>query len=136
MRFLIFRSHFYRLLPLVVLLFLGVAHLAAQAPSARSTRDGVYTAEQAERGKVVFEEGCTQCHTARMWGTDWNSKSVADIYDFISQYMPEQAPGSLSAEQVRDVIAFFLSSNRLPAGPSELPATVEGLKAIRMERGQ
>ena len=112
------------------------ADLAAQAAPAgtsRSTRDGVYTDAQADRGRQLFEEGCTDCHNIRMWGTDWDGKSAGDVFEFISAYMPEQAPGTLSAPQVRDIIASFLKQAKLPAGSSELPTTLDGLKQIRME---
>ncbi len=112
------------------------ANLAAQAAPAgmsRSTRDGVYTDPQAERGQKVFDEKCTECHPLRMWGTDWDDKSAGDVYEFITAFMPEPAPGSLSAQQVRDVIANFLKQAKLPAGASELPETLEGLRQIRMD---
>jgi mono/diheme cytochrome c family protein len=110
-----------------------VAPLAAQAAGARSVREGVYTEAQAERGKAVFEEQCTDCHSAKMWGTDWTGKSVADVYDIISNYMPEPKPGSLSPQQVRDVLAHILKSNNLPAGMTELPAMPADLQAITLE---
>ncbi len=105
---------------------------AAGAPT-RSTRDGVYSALQAERGKDLFMDTCAECHSGQLWGTDWNTKTVADVYEFIRQFMPEPAPGSLSAQQVRDAIAYILSSNGLPAGGSELPASVDDMKLIRIE---
>ena len=106
---------------------------AAPANGSRSTRDGVYTDAQADRGRQVFEEGCTECHNIRMWGTDWDGKSAGDVYEFIRAYMPEPAPGTLSAQQIRDIIANFLKQARLPAGAAELPDTLDGLKQIRME---
>ena len=59
---------------------------------------------------------------------------MADLYLFISQNMPEPAPGTLSAQDVRDVITVFLKGNGLPAGQSELPASLEALRQIRLER--
>ncbi len=118
------------------LVFAGVtADLAAQAAPAttsRSTRDGVYTDAQAVRGQMVFEERCVECHNIRLWG-DWDGKSAGDVYEFINAFMPEPAPGTLNAQQVRDVIANFLKQAKLPAGASELPETLDGLKQIRME---
>jgi hypothetical protein len=104
-----------------------------QAAPVRSTRDGVFSAAQAARGEALFEGTCRECHSGQLWGMDWDGKTVADVYDFISRNMPESAPGSLSAAQVRDAIAFILSSNELPAGPSELPASRDDLKQIRIE---
>ena len=47
--------------------------------------------------------------------------------------MPAIAPGSLSPEQVADVIAHILSVNKYPAGATALPSKVEALTAIQME---
>ena len=108
------------------------AAFAAQASSASTTRDGVYSAEQAERGQMVFDGKCRDCHTAAMWGSDWDTKSVGDVVDYISQDMPEPAPGTLSPAQTRDVVAFILKSNALPSGGAELPQELEAMKRIRM----
>jgi S-disulfanyl-L-cysteine oxidoreductase SoxD len=107
--------------------------VGAQDASSTSVRDGVYTEAQADRGKALFEERCTDCHTPKMWGSDWTGRSVADIFDFISNYMPEPNPGSLSPQQVRDVLAHIFKSNDLPAGAMELPETIAALKQIRLE---
>lgn len=109
--------------------------LEAQAPAPpRSTRDGVYTQAQAERGHELFRARCEECHTENMWKPEWDSKTVADLYLFISQNMPEPAPGTLNAQEVRDAISVFLKGNGLPAGSSELPASLEAMRQIRMER--
>ena len=116
---------------------LTVAVLSAGQPTpapTRSTRDGVYTLAQADRGDGVFNARCTECHGVRMWGADWDTKTAGDIYEFISNYMPETAPGTLTANQVRDVLAFILKNNRLPDGAAELPEALSALKQIRMER--
>lgn len=105
----------------------------AQAQATRSTRDRVYTEAQAERGKQVFNEKCIDCHTAGMWGNDWNTRTAADVYDFVFQNMPEQAPGSLTGQQVVDILAFFMQGAELPAGQTELPTAIPTLKEIRME---
>jgi quinoprotein glucose dehydrogenase len=110
-------------------LALGVA--AAQTPS-RSVKDGVYTAAQATRGRALYEEKCVSCHANRMWGQDWPEKSVFDVYDIVKNFMPEDNPGSLSATQTRDVVAYILQNNKLPAGKVELPEADADLKQIRL----
>jgi len=94
---------------------LAVAALVAQSP-ARSVKDGVYTTAQATRGRAVYDEKCVTCHASRMWGQDWPEKSVFEVYDVVKNFMPEDAPGSLSAAQTRDVVAYILQNNKLPAG--------------------
>jgi cytochrome c len=109
------------------------ATVIAQAPApSRSVRDGVFTAVQANRGGALYEEKCTSCHAARMWGQEWPEKSVWELYDLIRNFMPEDSPGSLSPQQTRDVVAYILKTNKLPAGRTDLPESDEALKQIRM----
>jgi len=129
------RSPFRRAVSAVTLALLatGIVAVAQTPPPMRSVREGVYTSAQAQRGSAVYEEKCASCHTARMWGSDWTRQSVWDLYNTISSYMPEDSPGSLNPQQSRDVVAYILKSNELPAGPAELPESIEALKQIRIE---
>jgi len=104
---------------------------AAQTP-ARSVKDGVYTAAQAARGRTLYEEKCESCHANRMWGHDWPEKSLFDVYDIVKNFMPEDNPGSLSAPQTRDVVAYILQNNKLPPGRAELPELESDLKQIKL----
>ena len=74
----------------------------------------------------------SSCHANRMWGADWPEKSVYDVYDIVKNFMPEDNPGSLSAPQTRDIVAYILQSNKLPAGKVELPETEGDLKQIKL----
>ena len=104
---------------------------AAQTPS-RTVKDGVYSSTQATRGRALYEEKCESCHANRMWGADWPEKSVYDVYDIVKNFMPEDNPGSLSAPQTRDIVAYILQSNKLPAGKVELPEAEGDLKQIKL----
>jgi S-disulfanyl-L-cysteine oxidoreductase SoxD len=120
--------------------FYGVA--GAQAPG--SVLAGAYTAEQAKRGQALYAKECAACHGDTLGGMDpipalsgadfvghW--KNVGELFDKTSTTMPAIAPGSLSGEQVADVISYILSVNKYPAGSTELPAKVEPLTAIKIE---
>lgn len=109
----------------------AIATLAAQSPP-RSVMDGVYTVAQATRGRALYEERCVTCHANRMWGQDWPDKTVFDVYDVVKNFMPEDDPGSLTASQARDVVAYILQSNKLPAGKAELPEADGDLKRITL----
>ncbi len=108
---------------------------AAQGPA--TVWDGVYSVEQALRGKGVFDQrNCITCHAedgspgddgippikGPYFMTRWDGNSVADIYGFIAANMPRTKPGSLTAQEVADVTAYLLQLNELPAGSTALPS--------------
>src|SRR5262245_3381785 len=67
---------------------------AAGAGGARSVWDGVYSAEQAERGKFTFDRACASCHAPDLRGAGdatlaltgpgflghWNGHPLSDLY--------------------------------------------------------
>jgi hypothetical protein len=63
----------------------------------------------------------------------WAGQTVDDLYGFISTAMPDANPGSLTAEQYADVVAYLLSLNGYPAGESELPTDRDLLRGLRIE---
>jgi len=72
----------------------------------RTVWDGVYTEAQAARGMTAFGQSCAGCHALAAQGKAplvgdafWKSfaqKSVGDVLEFVSTYMPNGNPGSLS----------------------------------------
>lgn len=111
---------------------------ADSARKGRSTLDGVYTDEQASRGKDVYLNSCRSCHTpASHTGATftkwWRGKHLSDLFAFVSTTMPKNDPGSLAPGDVADVMAYLLKMNAMPVGPNELPADPDSLKAIRIE---
>ncbi|MEP6766954.1 MAG: cytochrome c [Gemmatimonadaceae bacterium] len=115
--------------------------LAAQADSSaatRSTNDRIYTAQQAAQGRDIYDGRCKSCHTAishtgTPFRTNWDKRLLADLFDYINEKMPEDAPGTLSGGEYTLVLAYILSMNGMPAGQEELPADKKALKAIRID---
>jgi mono/diheme cytochrome c family protein len=104
---------------------------ASQISSQRRTVwDGVYTEAQAARGMMAFGQSCSGCHALAAQGKAplvgdafWKSfaqKTVGDLLEFVSTYMPNGAPGSLTEPTYRDIVALMLKSNGFPAGTTEL----------------
>ncbi len=111
---------------------------AAKAPPGPSTLSGVYTDEQASRGKDVYAGSCKACHNASTHTGEtiakwWRGKQLSDLFTFVSTRMPKNAPGTLADEDVADVMAYLLKINAMPVGPGELPADVDSLKKFRIE---
>jgi mono/diheme cytochrome c family protein len=111
---------------------------AAKTPPGPSTMVGVYTEEQASRGKDVYAGNCKMCHqpsthTGEVFAKWWRGKQHSDLFTFISTRMPKNSPGSLADEDVADVTAYLLKMNAMPVGPGELPPDVDSLKKFRIE---
>jgi mono/diheme cytochrome c family protein len=120
---------------------------APQAPGQpqRSVADGVYTDAQRTRGQQIYVTECADCHGADLNGSDtapslsgfefvgaWKGTTVGELFEKIGT-MPPTSPGKLSPQQSADVLAFIISRNNFPAGPTELAADPAALKGIRFE---
>jgi mono/diheme cytochrome c family protein len=111
---------------------LAILLLAAGAAIAqpRTVWDGAYTDAQANRGRSAFAASCAGCHSLTAEGRAplagdafWKSfslKTVGEVLDFVTRYMPNGAPRSLSSEAYADIVALMLQANGLPAGTTEL----------------
>lgn len=110
---------------------------AAAAAEARTVSDGVFTVDQARRGEQAFQRSCAACHNiAEFSGSGfqqvWDDRSLGDIHRTISTMMPQDAPGSLTAQQYTDIITYMLRENGYPAGQTELPPISATLRQIRI----
>lgn len=108
---------------------------AGQAPSQApvSTRSGVYTAAQAARGKVLFGDVCNACHPDPFWRQSWEGRRVGEVFRLIVDTMPDDNPGTMSARETADVLAYIFESNGLPPGAAELSADPMDLDAFVIE---
>ena len=110
----------------------------AKGPPPASTLVGVYTDEQAGRGKEVYAGSCKSCHSATShtgatFAKWWKGKQLSELFNFIATRMPKNDPGSLAIEDVADVTAYLLKMNAMPVGSGELPPDADSLKKFRIE---
>ena len=99
----------------------------------------LYTAAQASAGAAVYAQNCASCHGANLQGVaapalagkDFQKTAVGDKYTvsiirtIATQNMPLSNPGSLSATQYADVLAYLLAANCYPAGAKPFPTQDE-----------
>ena len=118
---------------------LTIAITVSAAQEKTSVKSGVYTAAQADRGIAIFKSKCASCHapnrfTDDLFYTSFAGKPLWEMFDVISDSMPEDDPGSLKKEEYADVIAYLLKLNNFPAGQADLPTDKEALSLIMMEK--
>jgi mono/diheme cytochrome c family protein len=119
---------------------LCVAYVSTQTLTVWS---GVYSEAQAYRGEKVADTTCIGCHGPKLDGGDsgpklvgetflanWSSQSVGELFSWLQEAMPAEAPGTLSKEETAAVLAYILKLNRIPSGKVELPTEPEALGRI------
>ncbi len=103
------------------------------------------TAQQASRGKAVYDGNCASCHGAnldngqfgppllgRAFKMHWASQSANALFTYIAAKMPPAAPGRLSDRAYSDVEAYILRANGVAIGSSELaPVRTQSDIAVR-----
>jgi mono/diheme cytochrome c family protein len=124
-----------RLAALAVMIGLSTAVAARQTPAARTTRDGVYTKEQATAGKALFDKYCASCHAFKPWEksdtnpdlggepfmANWNGKTVRELLVLIRTTMPNDGSAELTETQTAEVVAYMLQENGYQPGTAALP---------------
>ena len=128
---------------LLLTVFIAASVIGAQ--QRRTTKDGIYTSQQAQRGEKLYSERCTSCHGAALVGATapplggkaffegWKAVTLADVYTKIQDTMPADAPGSMAKNESADLLAYLLSVTKYTTGESELSSDSAALKAITIE---
>jgi mono/diheme cytochrome c family protein len=122
----------------------SVMALRAQTPT-RNAWDGVFTADQAAAGKVVFDAKCASCHGPDLAGGgeapalagasfigEWAGQAVGDLATRLHTTMPANDPGSLNYVDTAAVVAYILSVNQFPAGTTALPTDLGAMGSINI----
>lgn len=133
------------LAPVILISGFVTQRVLAQAPS--STRDGVYTAEQAKQGKALYQNQCATCHGMALEGKGknvplvgnvfldkWVDQSMADLFMKTNTTMPASDPGTMTPDETSQVLAYILSVNKFQSGQKPLPADPDGLGAIHIAK--
>jgi mono/diheme cytochrome c family protein len=136
---------FRRLGMLLTVALLQQMLLAQAAPHQVSIRNGVYTAEEAQRGKAIYQNQCGMCHGDALEGqgqnsplagtvflNNWTGQTVADLFMKTIVMMPAMDPGTLTPKDTAEVIAYILRANKFPAGKTELPSDPQSLEMIHI----
>ncbi|MBT2187608.1 c-type cytochrome [Sphingobium nicotianae] len=133
-----------RALSVIALAATAIA-IGAASPAPITTRQGVFTEDQAAAGAQLYATRCAMCHGKMREGTyetpslqdrfiaNWSKAPVADLYDYLARAMPQFAPGSLKPAETAQIVAYLLKANGLPAGAKPLPEGGPTLARIMLE---
>jgi mono/diheme cytochrome c family protein len=118
------------------------AQRVAQAPAAA---DGWYTADEASKGKALFQANCQGCHGSELGGGvgpalkgpsfagTWGTKTLGALVTFEHSKMPLTAPGSLTLPDYQNLAAFILQQNGLPAGNRPLSSGADNARVLGLK---
>lgn len=117
-------------------------------PPATGIWAGVYSEEQATRGKSRYIDACSGCHGKDLRATDgftpplaggefmyqWESRTLDELLSQLRSTMPKDRAGSLGADEYLDIVAFMLQSNGFPAGSADLRSDRNELKLLTITK--
>lgn len=97
--------------------------------------NGAYTAVQADRGKIVYDQSCSACHGVSLRGganefaapalagpfffEKWSGRPLEELFRYGAENMPPDQT-RLSESAYLDVTAYILQVLKYPAGNTEL----------------
>ena len=115
----------------------------AAPAAARTNWDGVYSEEQAARGKQVYARACAVCHLDTLQGDSvsptlmgpsffarFADLTALEMVTALRSSMPQNAPDSLGDQAYVDLVAYLLKANGNRSGASELKTDVAELERI------
>jgi polar amino acid transport system substrate-binding protein len=111
-------------------------------PQSAPNSAGWYTIAQAANGAKAYQKTCASCHGAKLQGglgpalvgrqfwLTYAGKKVSTLWSAVHTTMPMTAPGSVSARNSINIMAFLLQKNGVPAGSTPLNDTADLSKAL------
>jgi mono/diheme cytochrome c family protein len=110
----------------------------------KTTRDKVYSKEQADRGVLVYAKHCERCHTpekvpegkkpgppmvGQKFLETWADRTLGELFDAIHNTMPSDGSAVLTIDQSLESLAYILKQNGFPEGAAPLKND-DAMKAI------
>lgn len=115
---------------------------ASGSSAASPDSNGWYTSAQAASGAKSYKKICAGCHGATLQGggapalvgkpfwLNYAGKKVSTLWSTVHSEMPMTAPGSVSATNSINIMAFILQKNGLPSGAVPLDDTTDLSKVL------
>ena len=115
---------------------------------AQNSPPALFTADQAAQGAPVYQAQCAPCHGSALEGVaapalkgeQFKAMAAAQgltaqsLLTVVAQTMPQSDPGSLSADQYNQVVAYILQQNGYPAGSDAMSPANSHLKDLDLSK--
>jgi mono/diheme cytochrome c family protein len=114
---------------------LGIIVTAASGQTQKTTRDKLYSKEQAARGEALYLKHCERCHNpakvpegkkpgpptigAKFLET-WADRTLGELFSTIYTTMPSDGTVTLTVDESLDAVAYLLKANGFPEGTAPL----------------
>lgn len=123
------------ILPAILAAQVATAVLAGQTPPQRTTKDKVYTKDQASKAEPTYVKLCATCHdpakvpagkkpgpalVGDKFFDTWRDRTLDELLTIIETTMPNDGSAILSPDEAADLVAYVLQANGLPDGPTPL----------------
>ena len=108
---------------------------------------GVYTTDEADRGKQTAANLCGRCHGPELKGTDtapgltgarffdrWNNLMLLDVIAWIQSAMPGDHGFFVTAKQSREIVGYMLRESGAPSGRAPISDDINVLNQILVIR--
>jgi mono/diheme cytochrome c family protein len=100
-----------------------------------------FSEAQVAAGGGVFAEHCARCHGAQLQGNPplvggafpTRYANVWELYQYVRQTMPQDAPGSLDDRSYLESVAYVLHANGYPVGDQRLAPLRSQLASLRLD---
>ena len=109
---------------------------------AQDWRPLTFTVAESQDGSRTFHTFCASCHGIALQGASgpplrgvsfrWLGQPVGALLAFVAAAMPADNPGTLSARQYREVIAFLAFANGGVPGTEPMPAEPGALNTMTL----
>ncbi|HVB87742.1 MAG TPA: cytochrome c [Candidatus Dormibacteraeota bacterium] len=112
-------------------------------PATKTTADGVYSPDQAAKGKDLYSQNCSACHLDDMSGSgeapplagegftdSWDGHTVNELDQTVLNTMPLDNPGSLDPSDALAIVTYIFQKNNMPPGAAPLKNDSATLKDI------
>jgi mono/diheme cytochrome c family protein len=135
------------MLPAMIAVRAGASGTAGQAAK-RTTRDKIYSKEQAARGGRMYVALCQSCHdpahladgkktgpglTGEKFITKWSGHTLGELHTTILTTMPNDGSAFLDDDQTSDLLAYLLQLNGFPEGTAAMKSntTSKGVLIVK-----